>query len=166
MAKSFDAAPDISRTAFGGSKLASGGVRGALSSTGKYLAKNPMLALAAASMLGGDDSGGGGQKRQSYRGPLTNPEDSLYQALSGVYRAGQGMMEKKPVQLRGLLPEAPQPVSIPGLPFQIGGGMGHNPAQDDMEVDSMEGYRNYDPFQSIAQGQFGDAASKKKKTGL
>lgn len=130
-----------------GVPMAATGFKGALSSSGKYLAKNPVLALAAASMLGGD----GTQHRQSYKGDLTSPEHSLYNALAATYRSGQGMMDKKPVRLRGLLPDAPQPVSIPGLGFQIGGGMGHNPAQDDMEVDSMDGYRQQNPFGDVAK---------------
>lgn len=159
------AAPALGSTATGvvpGVALGSAGVEALPMAAGGFgsLLKDPKLILAALSLFGGDD---GPQKRQGYHGELTNPEDSLHRALSATYRAGQGMMEKKPVKLRGLLPDAPAPVSIPGLPFQIGGGMGHNPAQDDMDVDSMEGYRNYDPFQSVAVNQFADAAKKQRR---
>lgn len=121
---------------------------------GKGLDPTAML-LSALSLFGGGPSQ---QKRQSYSQPgsIGDPKEALYHALSATYRLGQGLGERGPTHLRGVVPKGPEPVQIPGLPFQIGGGLGHDPALDDPSIldtrDPAE-YMKYDPFQSIAQGQ-------------
>lgn len=137
------------------------GTGGVMSGVGGFLSKNPKLMLAALSLLGGSDSGGGGgQQRERFKGELTNPEDSLYRALAATHRSGQAFAERPNAKLSALLPAAPQPVTYAGV--QIGGGMGHNPAEDPMEVD-RSWLQKYDPFQSVAQGEFNSAPKPPKK---
>lgn len=119
------------------------------------------LALAGMSLFGGGDDGQ--QKRKSFGGTgLTDPRNSLYQALAAINRLGQGLAERRPTRLRSsYVQKGPEPVSIPGLPFQIGGGLGTDPALADpslLDVDRSAGQK-YDPFQSVAQGQFNPTPS-------
>lgn len=127
----------------------------------KIFGKNKLdptaLLLGGLSMFGGDD---GGVKMGSYREPgsISDPVQALWQALSSTYRLGQGLTERGPVRLRSsVVPEGPAPVQIPGLPFQIGGGMGKDPALSDPSIleQDLSALFKYDPFQSVAQQQFG-----------
>lgn len=119
------------------------------------------LLLSGLSMFGGDQQP---QRRESFNEPnsISDPRNSLYSSLSALFRLGQGMTERKPFTARSsYIPRGPEPVSIPGLGFQIGGGMGHDPALDDASLLTSpdRGTFKYDPFQSIAQGQFGQAGA-------
>jgi len=129
-----------------------------LSKAGSYLSKNPTLTLAALSMLGGGGEGSPATPHKQYEGPLVNPTDQLYHSLSEHYRVGQGLLEAPPVTLRSVTPPKAAPVTVAGV--QIGGGLATPPG--DITVDPYAGIRNYDPFQSIAPGQF-DAAKKQAK---
>lgn len=88
------------------------------------------LLFGALSLFGGPQQ----QQRESFTQPgaITDPKQALYQALQSVYRTGQGLSERKPVSLRSSYVQAPPvPVNIPGIPFQIGGGLGRDPALGD-----------------------------------
>lgn len=95
------------------------------------------------------------QTRESFTQPgsITDPRQSLYSALQGVYRLGQGLSERKPVTLRSsYIQPSPEPITIPGLPFQIGGGLAHDPALAHPELLTSQGTSDvtkYDPFQSV-----------------
>jgi hypothetical protein len=109
------------------------------------------LILGALSLLGKDPQQ---QKHLSYGGSgdqLTNPINALHRAMSATYRAGQGLAERPPVQLRAVAPPPPAPISIPGLPFQIGGALGRDPAIADpslLNVDTSW-MNKYNPFQNV-----------------
>ena len=122
---------------------------------GKIFGKiDPMAAIMTAlGLVGGPQQQ---QFKKSFRQPgqITDPKESLYHALQATYRAGQGLSEKTPTRLRSsVVPQGPSPITIPGLGFQIGGGMGHDPALDDPTIldtrPTSEGVGKYDPFQSI-----------------
>lgn len=117
------------------------------------------MILGALSLLGGDD----GQKRQSYTGQMTSPENTLHQALEAASRLGQGLAERKPTRLRGIA-DAPKPIQIPGLPFQIGGGLGTDPAAAYTGDMFETGVQSYDPFQSLAKR--GQPPQKPKEGGI
>lgn len=143
--------------ASGGSML--GGFGGILSKIfGKGGLDPTMLAMMGLSAFGGDDSG---QERESFSGAgLADPKDALNRALSAVHRMGQGLGSRGPTKLRAVAPPPPEPVSIPGLGFQIGGGLGRDPALANPELlegRSQESAMQFDPFQSIAQGEFDKA---------
>jgi len=130
---------------------------GVLGSIGKWAGKmDPTsLALGGLSLLGGGDEQ---QQRQSYRQPgsPTDPIQALYYAISAASRLGQGMQEKGPVRLRSsIAPPPPVPVSIPGLGFQIGGGLGRDPAIDnpDLAGYDLSSVFKYDPFQGFTQNE-------------
>jgi hypothetical protein len=91
------------------------------------------IAAIASSLLGGLFGGGGEQERKPYSG-LGGAQRTLEDALRGISTVGAGIEAKGPTQLRGYVPRGPSPVQIPGLPFQIGGGLGHDPALDDPTV--------------------------------
>ena len=111
------------------------------------------LLLGALSLFGG--GGGGTQERESFTEPgaITDPKQSLYQALQGLYRTGQGLTERKPVKMRSsYVAPPPVAVNIPGIPFQIGGGLGRDPALDNPDLLTAQGNNDifkYDPFQSV-----------------
>lgn len=100
------------------------------------------------------------QTRESFSDPgsITDPKQALYQALQSVYRMGAGLEQRKPTQLRSSYVQAPpEPISIPGLPFQIGGGMGRDPAlanPDLLTSHGLDGVMDFGPFQGIAQRTF------------
>ena len=76
-----------------------------------------MAALGALSLLGGDD---GPQKRQSFAGSgRTDPKFALAKAFGGTDEL---------LELVGQRVRNAKPVVIPELPFQIGGGLGQDPA--------------------------------------
>lgn len=89
------------------------------------------LILGGLSLFGGDE---GGQERQSFKGGATDPRRNLEQLLRDYARVKQGVMNQGPPRLRNTYTAAPKPISIPGLPFQIGGGLGRDPAIDRPEL--------------------------------
>lgn len=115
-----------------------------------------MLALSGLSMLGGEDSGGGNQ-RGSYTqaNSITDPRQALYQALKGSNVLGEALAKRGPVQLRSAyVPPPPVAVDIPGVPFQIGGGLGRDPALNDPSL--LEFNRNR-PVNDAMAAYFGGA---------
>lgn len=135
-----------SLAAGGGSSLASG-AGGILKG---LIPDSKTLILSLLSLMGN-----GGAQRESFRDPgqMTDPKQALQQSLNGIYRLGQGVSEMGPVKLRSSYVQGPpSPVTIPGLPFQIGGGMGRDPALDNPALLEAGGGNpfKYDPFQSLS----------------
>jgi hypothetical protein len=113
-----------------------GGVAGMAGSAGKsgaggFLSKlfgkgglDPTATLLGGlSLLGGDDEQ---QKLQSYKGkglsdPVTSMNDSLGAIRQLMGQLGGGVD-------RPAIPGLPKPLQVPGLPFQIGGGLGTDPS--------------------------------------
>lgn len=162
-------------TSIGGAGVSAAGGAGATSAAstaagagmnfGKMFGKlDPTtMILGALSLLGGGDDA---QKRQSYTGQMTSPENSLHQALEAASRLGQGLAERKPTRLRGIA-DAPKPIQIPGLSFQIGGGLGTDPSSAYTGDMFQTGNQTYDPFQSLAlRGQSVAEQQKKKEGGV
>jgi hypothetical protein len=151
----------------GADELAGSGGGGVLSKIfGKGGIDPTMAAMLGLSAIGGDDEGGGGSGKQ-YRNPgsSADPVQGLEEALRAIQRLGQGMQRRPGVSMRSsFVQPGAAPVSIPGIPFQIGGGMGTDPALKDPSLLQASGrnqtaMQEFDPFQSLAQGQF--AAAKK-----
>lgn len=117
---------------------ASGAVSGAagpastMSGFGKFFSKGldpTSLLMMGLGFLGGDDSG---QERQSFSGTTADPVQRLTAALDAIKSMGTGLSSRGPTRLRSSYAQAPPaPVQIPGLPFQIGGGLGVDPALKD-----------------------------------
>lgn len=140
-----------------------GGGKGIGSLLGKLFGKggiDPTAALfGGLGMLGGGDEG---PQFKSFRGTggQADPVDALHQAMSMLYRLGAGLENKPPINLRSsYVQPGPAPVNIPGIPFQIGGGMGRDPAIDNPDLLSlgMGDMMAWQPFQGIAQNQWKDA---------
>lgn len=80
------------------------------------------LILGGLSLFGNSDPY---QKKQGYNGALTSPENSLGDTLSAIQSlAGQISAQSG----QNHVPQSAGPVSIPGIPFQIGGALGTDPA--------------------------------------
>lgn len=135
------AAPEIATSTSPASvaaPTASGAVSGAsgpastMSGFGKFFSKGldpTSLLMMGLGFLGGDDSG---QQRQSFSGTSADPVQRLTAALDAIKQMGQGLQSRGPTRLRSSYAQAPPaPVQIPGLPFQIGGGLGVDPALKD-----------------------------------
>lgn len=106
-----------------------GGGLGKLFGKGKI---DPTTALLGGlSLFGGD----GQQEMGSFRGAgvpgIVDPIQSLYQAIKASHLMGEGLSKRPHAQLRSsVIQPGPEPVQIPGLGFQIGGGLGRDPALD------------------------------------
>ena len=143
-------------TAGGGKGIMGLGSLGKIFGTGGGKLDPTMMAIAGLSALTGGGDSGGGNQRQSFSEPgaNTDPRQALNQAIEAILRTGQGLSERKPVSLRSsYVPRPAAPISLPGLSFQIGGGLGHDPALDDptlLGLDRGTSGSTYDPFQSLA----------------
>jgi hypothetical protein len=104
------------------------------SSGAKYSGRSGMdpltIAAIASSLLGPMLGGNDQQERKSYGGRVS-PQNTLQDALDAVKSFGMQLESRGPARLRSTVPMPVGPVSIPGLGFQIGGGLGHDPALDD-----------------------------------
>jgi len=108
------------------------------------------------------------QQRKSFDqyNDITNPHNALYAALNAIMRLGSGLDDqvKNGVHLRSNIPAPPKPVSIPGLPFQIGGGLATDPAIADPTLHDRPGIETFQPFNGYGQSLFsGNANSAKPK---
>lgn len=94
--------------------------------------------------------GSGGQKnRQSFHkgvspaaGQLVDPVQALYNALAGFDRLGVSLnnrLKNGYSTPSSYVQAGPAPVSIPGLDFQIGGGLGQDPALKDPSLLRSQG---------------------------
>jgi hypothetical protein len=116
---------------------ASGAVTGAgapssMAGFGKFFSKGldpTSLLMMGLSFLGGDE----GQERQSFAGQgSADPIKALQSLLDGTNSMGRALQSRGPTRLRSsAVQKGPEPVQIPGLPFQIGGGLGVDPALAD-----------------------------------
>lgn len=70
------------------------------------------------------------QPKAPYTGNAS-AQNSLESVLGLTHNAIDGLTSAPPTHLHGVVPEGPGPVSVPGIPFQIGGGMGVDPALRD-----------------------------------
>lgn len=107
-----------------------GGGSGMLGGIGKFLgSKGGQFALGSGmSLLGSLFGPEGFQRRESYTGSAS-PQATLEQALAAISGLGSRLEHRGPPQLRSsMVPAPPAPVQIPGLGFQIGGGLGMDPA--------------------------------------
>lgn len=87
------------------------------------------LALGGMSLLGGEEVD---DPKLSLRGTSADPVMRMTEALDAIKNMTSGLQERGPIKLRSsYVPEPPSPVSIPGIPFQIGGGLGRDPALKD-----------------------------------
>ena len=127
---------------------------------------DPMMAAMLGLSAFGED-GPRGPQSFVQPGANTDPRQALNQALEAVLRVGQGMQGRGPVQLRSsVVQPGPAPVQLKGLPFQIGGGLGRDPALADPSL--LQSNRNasitaMDPFQSLAKTTPGGAGPDRAK---
>lgn len=157
----------------GGTNAAASGIAGGSSMAGgiggfmKGLGLDPtMLALGGMSLFGGDDSG---QERKSYDGTAADPVSALADALNMARNLSTQLASRGPVRMRSsFVPPAPVGVNVPGVPFQIGGGLGQDPALRDQSLlegdDPMHGMG--DLFAAAgSQAPGGKAVSRRKPNG-
>lgn len=89
-----------------------------------------MLAIGGAisSGLGGLFGGPDGQERTGFTGNQSAPR-TLEDALNAVKGFGRALEQRRAPSLpSAFVQPGPSPVRLPGLPFQLGGGLGIDPA--------------------------------------
>jgi len=90
------------------------------------------LVLGGLSLFGGDPDYF--QKKSPYTGTAA-PQQSLTDVLAAIKSLSASLAASGAPQLKSaIVPEGPAPVSIDGIPFQIGGGLGRDPALRDPSV--------------------------------
>jgi hypothetical protein len=112
-------------------EVADGGGGGGLSGLlGKFSGRDlTSLILGGVSLLGGEPDYF--QKKQPYTGAAA-PQQTLEEALAAIKSlASSAAASGPPVLKNSVAPAGPAPVTIDGIPFQIGGGMGRDPALKD-----------------------------------
>lgn len=115
----------------GGSNMFGGGLLGKI--FGKGGLDPTTLALGGLSLLGGGDEGP--QRKESFKGTGADPVSILTEALNATRGFGEGLRRRGPTRLRSsFVPPPPVPVDVPGVPFQIGGGLGMDPALGDPRI--------------------------------
>lgn len=159
--------PGISGEALGGmqtglvapSAVANGSVNGSLAAGGAASKigsaagmagqgwNKTQLALAAMSLLGGDDSPF--QERKSFTGTGADPVKNLSGVLDAIKKLGSQVSSRGPTKLRPIDVGTTRPVTIDGLPFQIGGGFGRDPA---INTATLEEPTRPQPFDIFSQG--------------
>jgi hypothetical protein len=123
---------------------------------------NPtQLLLGGLSLFGGSNDPF--QHRESFSNTGADPVRTLSGALDAIRGLSANLGHRGPTQMRGVVPTGPEPVSVPGLPFQIGGGLGTDPALMDpsiLQVNHLE-----DPFGSQDQAQPRPAVNRRNPNG-
>lgn len=84
------------------------------------------LLLGAMSLFGGDNDPF--QKRTSFSGTGADPVKTLTSALEAIKGLGNHVSQTGPRQVKAPNLQRAEPMTIPGVPFQIGGGLGRDPA--------------------------------------
>lgn len=85
-----------------------------------------MLLLSGLSFLGGDEND---DNRQSFAGTGADPVRTLTELFEAIRRLSGSLADMPPPSMSSsFVPRGPEPISVPGVPFQIGGGMGVDPA--------------------------------------
>lgn len=88
------------------------------------------LILGGLSLIGGGDDDE--DNRVSFEGTGADAVKNLEEALASIRGMGKSLQERDPFSARSSVVNNPfQPVDIPGLPFQIGGGLATDPALRD-----------------------------------
>ena len=107
-----------------------------------------------------------------YTGPATNPEASLNNLLRVLSTAGSDAYQQahSPVTLRSAyVPPPPAPLSIPGIPFKLGEGMGTDPAVKDPSLLTYQGLPDttgHNPFTDILKATNSPAAEAAANKGV
>lgn len=124
-----------------------------------------MAAMMGLSLLDGGDNV---TQRKSFRNPGSHidPIQGREEAREALLRFGQGLSEKPGTRLRSsYVQPGPAPVQIQGIPFQIGGGLGVDPAMMDPSLLQGRSVQEMgikdDPFQSLAATRRRDPAGSK-----
>lgn len=81
------------------------------------------LLLGGLSLLGGD-----GEEVNSFKGTSADPVMRMTEALDAIKALSNHITSRGPARLKAPNFEPPAPVDIPGLGFQIGGGLGRDPS--------------------------------------
>jgi hypothetical protein len=124
------------------------------------------------SLLGGLFGGSDGQERRAYSGAVS-PNKTLQDAMAAIKGFGSQQAQQGPVRLRTTMAPPTRPVQIPGLPFQIGGGLGTDPALMDPSMLMGRGAQapgQANPMQALfgnsgATGQAGQRGVQPKTPG-
>jgi hypothetical protein len=105
------------------------------------------LLLGGLSMFGDDPEYF--QRRQGFN----NPQQGIDDVMNAIRSVSKSISEQGPVTLKNsIVPAGPAPISIDGIPFQIGGGLGTDPALSDPSV--LQGKPPMaDPFAKSGGGQ-------------
>lgn len=119
-----------------------------------------MLALAGLASQGlGALVGGGEQEMNPYRG-AASAQTTLEDALRAIKGFGANLEQRGPARLRSAVVQpGPAPVQIKGLPFQLGGGLGVDPALRDQSLLSSS-FNPGTTFQGLFAGQGGSGAGR------
>jgi hypothetical protein len=145
----------------GAANVASKGFLGTL--FGKGGLDPTTLLLGGLSLLGGDDA----QKRGSFVGTgQSDPTNALNFAMDLMKKLGSGLQAQGPVHLRGSsVAPGPAPVTIPGIPFQIGGGLGTDPSLANPGMyDQENSFGMFQPFQGTGQTAANPQSGARRRT--
>jgi hypothetical protein len=114
-----------------------------------------LLIGGGSSLLGGLLGGDGQQERRSYQGAgVADPKRALSDALMAIRSFGSNLESRGPARLSAgsTVAPPPRPGNIPGLGFQIGGGLGTDPALLDQTILQGRQMGQTTPMQSLFQG--------------
>lgn len=112
-----------------------------------------MLIGGGSSLLGGLLGGDGYQERKTFTNAgIADPKRALTDALGAVRSFGAGLEARGPARLRSFVPPPAAPINVPGVGFQIGGGLGTDPALFDASIlQGRQANGPSTPFQSLHQ---------------
>lgn len=122
-----------------------GGGGGIMSSIGNWLKGiNPTTAiLGGLSLLGKDPQNF--QERHSFGGTAIDPTSVLTEQLAAIKNLSNTIANANAPSVKSaVVAEGPRPVTIDGIPFQIGGGLGRDPALKDPSL--LESNKIDSPF--------------------
>lgn len=120
------------------------------------------LALGGLSALGGDEPLF--QPHQSFEGTGADPTQRMSQFYDALENVSAQLAERTPTGLskNSVVAEGPAPVSIDGIPFQIGGGLGRDPAISDPSL--LEGRAPLkDPLAGTGQNSGGQRSTPSRR---
>lgn len=124
---------------------AGGGISGFLGKMSKAGLDPTTLALGGMSMLGGPSDNLKSNDKTSI-----DPVTRMTEALDALKQSSANIASRGPTQLRSsFVPAPPAAINVPGVPFQIGGGLGRDPALDNPAL--LEGAAPQNPFAPGAQ---------------